>query len=107
MVKVTYIAHDGTETTLEGVEGDSVMATATASGLDGIVGECGGSMMCGTCHCYVNAAWTERTGPRKDGEEDMLDCVVAEVTDTSRLSCQITLTADLDGLIVHLPTDQI
>ncbi|SMY08861.1 2Fe-2S iron-sulfur cluster-binding protein [Flavimaricola marinus] len=107
MVKVTYIAHDGTETTLDGAEGDSVMATAISAGLDGIVGECGGSMMCATCHCYVDDAWSDRTGPRKDGEDDMLDCAADDVKDTSRLSCQIKLTAELDGLVVHLPSSQL
>lgn len=107
MVKVTYIEHDGTETTVTGDAGDSVMAVAIANGIDGIVGECGGSMMCATCHCYVDADWADKTGPRKEGEDDMLDSAVCDVKPLSRLSCQITLTNDLDGLVVHLPEDQV
>lgn len=107
MVKVTYVQPDGTESTVEGDIGDSVMATAIAQGIDGIVAECGGSMMCATCHCYVDEAWTEPTGPRRDGEDDMLDCAISELRPTSRLSCQIVLTAELDGLVVHLPEAQV
>ena len=106
MVKVTYIAADGTETTVEAEEGASVMQTAIDNDVDGIVGECGGSMMCATCHCYVDEAWEARTGPRHDGEDDMLDCAADEVTPQSRLSCQIRLTPDLDGLRVRLPEAQ-
>lgn len=107
MVKVTYVAHDGTRTELEGDPGDSVMSLAIANGLDGIVGECGGSMMCATCHCYVDEDWRGAAGDRMDGEEDMLESAVCEVTPRSRLSCQITLSEALDGLVVHLPEEQV
>lgn len=107
MVKVTFVHPDGRETEVEGKHGDSVMATALANDVDGIVGECGGSMMCATCHCYVAEEWASKTGEREDGEEDMLDCAVSEVQDTSRLSCQIKLTPELDGLRVRLPEDQV
>ncbi|MEI2388147.1 2Fe-2S iron-sulfur cluster-binding protein [Breoghania sp. JC706] len=107
MVKVTYVACDGTETTVDAEVGASVMQTALENNVDGIVGECGGAMMCATCHCYVDEAWTDRTGVRGDGEDDMLECAAADVTPTSRLSCQIRLTEDLDGLRVHLPEEQV
>ena len=107
MVKVTYVAADGTRTTVEGEAGDSVMATAIARGVDGIIGECGGSMMCATCHCYVDEEWAEKTGPQNDGESDLLDCAASEVKPTSRLSCQIRMSEDLDGLVVHLPESQL
>lgn len=107
MVKLTFIEHNGTETTVEGDIGDTVMSTAIAHGIDGILGECGGSMMCATCHCHVDEAWAEKTGARMDGEDDMLDSAASAVTPRSRLSCQIRLTADLDGLIVHLPEEQV
>ncbi|WP_417210447.1 2Fe-2S iron-sulfur cluster-binding protein [Antarctobacter sp.] len=107
MVKVTYITHDGDQITVEAAEGDSVMSAAIAEGLDGIVGECGGSMMCATCHCYLDPDWADRAGSRADGEDDMLDSAVCDVTDRSRLSCQIRLTAELDGLVVHLPEEQV
>lgn len=107
MIKVTFIAHDGTETRLQGAVGDSVMSLATNAGLDGIVAECGGSMMCATCHCYVDENWADKTGECMDGEDDMLECAADEVTDFSRLSCQIQLTEVLDGLVVRLPEEQV
>lgn len=106
MVKVTYITADGQETTVDAQEGSNVMHTALNNNIDGIVGECGGAMMCATCHCYVDDAWAEKTGERMDGEEDMLDCAAAEIKPTSRLSCQIKIDPSLDGLVVHLPEDQ-
>ena len=106
MVTVVYVQHDGTRYELQGEPGDNVMRVALMNGLDGIVGECGGSMMCATCHCHVDEAWLDRTGDRMDGEDDMLDCAASPVDDRSRLSCQITLTADMDGLVVHLPEHQ-
>ena len=106
MTKITYIAADGGQSTVEARDGDSVMSTAIAHDIDGITGECGGSMMCATCHCYVDEAWMEAVGPREDGEEDMLESATCEVKSNSRLSCQIKVTAALDGLIVHLPESQ-
>ncbi|WP_304618023.1 2Fe-2S iron-sulfur cluster-binding protein [Paracoccus sp. (in: a-proteobacteria)] len=107
MVKLTFVAPDGSQTTIDAPEGTSVMKAAVANDVDGIVGECGGAMMCATCHCYVDEAWADRTGPREEGEDDMLEGAASEVNDRSRLSCQIRLTADLDGLVVHLPEEQL
>lgn len=107
MTKITYIDSDGTASTFEAQDGESVMSVAIANGVDGIVAECGGSMMCATCHCYVDEDWIDRTGTRNDGEDDMLECAASEVRETSRLSCQIKITPDLDGLVVHLPEEQI
>ena len=107
MVKVTYIAQDGTATIVEATPGESVMQTAIANDVDGIIGECGGAMMCATCHCYVDEAWAAQVGARADGEEDMLEGAASEVTERSRLSCQIKLRDDLDGLVVHLPEEQL
>lgn len=107
MVKVTYVANDGTTTEVEARAGDSVMQTAVSNDVDGIIGECGGSMMCATCHCYVDDAWTEAVGGRGEGEDELLDCAASEVKPTSRLSCQIKLSAELDGLVVHLPEAQL
>ena len=106
MVKVIYIAADGTQTEVEGPEGASVMQTAVAHDVDGIVGECGGSMMCATCHCYVDDEWIAKTGERGHDEDEMLEGAASEVTANSRLSCQIRLSASLDGLVVHLPEEQ-
>lgn len=106
-MKITYIAHDGQATEVEAKPGDSVMHAAVSHDVDGIIGECGGSMMCATCHCYVDDAWAEAVGPRQEGEDDLLDCAASEVKPTSRLSCQIRITAELDGLVVHLPEAQL
>lgn len=106
-MKITFIAADGAETEVEAREGDSVMHAAVAHDVDGIIGECGGSMMCATCHCYVDDAWADRAGGQHDGEGDLLDCAASEVRPTSRLSCQIRMRADLDGIVVHLPEAQI
>lgn len=107
MVKVTYIANDGESRTIDAEEGASVMQTAVSNDIDGIIGECGGSMMCATCHCYVDEAWADKVGTRSDDEDDMLEGATSEVTERSRLSCQIKLTPEIDGLVVHLPEDQI
>ena len=107
MVKVTYVAADGTRTDIDAAEGSTVMHAAVANDVDGIVGECGGAMMCATCHCYVDEEWEGRVGERSNGEDDMLEGAASEVTQRSHLSCQIKLTPKLDGLVVHLPEDQI
>lgn len=106
MTRVIFVTADGDRHEIDGQDGDSVMYTAIANGIDGIVGECGGSMMCATCHCYVDDAWAARAGARRDGEEDMLDCAASELRPGSRLSCQIELSPALDGLVVHLPERQ-
>ncbi|MFC6761474.1 2Fe-2S iron-sulfur cluster-binding protein [Sulfitobacter porphyrae] len=82
------------------------MQTAISANVPGIVAECGGSMACATCHVYVDDAWAGRTGTRSESEEDMLDCAMAEMKDNSRLSCQLRLTEEMDGLVVHIPEEQ-
>ena len=106
MVSVTYVATDGTRTTVEAEPGASLMQTALSKGVDGIVGECGGSAMCATCHVYVDEADLDRLPPRSDVEEEMLDCTAAERRANSRLSCQIKAGPDIDGLVLHLPDRQ-
>ncbi|MBY6154637.1 2Fe-2S iron-sulfur cluster binding domain-containing protein [Vannielia litorea] len=105
-MKVTYIQPDGSEQTVEAKPGDSVMQAAIAANVPGIVAECGGSMACATCHVYVDDAWASRTGTRSESEEDMLDCAMSEMKDSSRLSCQLRLTDEMDGLTVHIPEEQ-
>ena len=107
MVKVTYITSDGKETTVEGKEGRSVMETALANDIVGIVGECGGSMACATCHVYVEDEWLDRLPARSVNEEDMLDFTAGERKSNSRLSCQIQLKDELDGIRVTMPESQI
>lgn len=103
MVDITFVQPDGTQKTVDAAIGDNVMRAAVNADIDGIIGECGGAMACATCHCYVDDAWVEKTGELIDGEEDMLDCAEAEAKSTSRLSCQLTVTEELDGLVVHVP----
>ncbi|AYF03711.1 (2Fe-2S)-binding protein (plasmid) [Paracoccus yeei] len=106
-MKITFIAADGTETQVDAPEGESVMRAAVGNDVDGIIGECGGAMMCATCHCYVDEAWAEAVGPQEDGESDLLDCAASETRPTSRLSCQIRMRAELDGVVIHLPEAQL
>lgn len=107
MPRLTFIASDGTPRTVEARTGDSVMQTALAQGIDGIIAECGGAMACATCHVYVADDWTDRVGPAGEVEADMLEFAASEVTATSRLTCQIKITEALDGLVLHLPESQV
>ena len=105
MPLVTYISHDGAAHEIEVEEGTSVMQAAVDHMLDGIVGECGGSCSCATCHVYVDEAWMDKLPPAQQMEKDMLECVL-EPRGNSRLSCQIKVSEDLDGLVVHMPESQ-
>jgi 2Fe-2S ferredoxin len=108
LVTINYMASDGTVTSVDATDGQSVMQAARANDIDGIVAICGGSMMCGTCHVVVDDAWTDRAGPPSEDEVAVLDALDAraEVRPASRLACQLTVSADLDGLMVHLPRYQ-
>lgn len=107
MAKVTYISSDGESQTIEVQNGESVMRGAMENGIDGIVAECGGGLACATCHCYVDEAWAGQVGtPTSQDERDMLEMTAAEIKPTSRLSCQIEISDNLDGLVVHLPEAQ-
>lgn len=107
MRSITYISHDGTTNKVSAADGATVMQTALNNGIQGIVAECGGAAMCATCHVYVDEAWASRIPPISDNEEAMLESAAAERKPTSRLSCQIVLSAETDGLVVHLPEKQI
>lgn len=106
MATIVYVENDGAERTLTAEDGASVMFTAVQSGVDGIVGECGGVLSCATCHVYVDDAWAGRVGGPGDDEAEMLEVVAAPRRPTSRLSCQIKAGPELDGLIVHVPPEQ-
>jgi 2Fe-2S ferredoxin len=107
MPSVTYVEADGTRHEVEVPIGDNVMRGAVNNGIEGIVGECGGGLACATCHCYVDDAWADRVGgPSSEDERDMLESAAAEVRPTSRLSCQIAIETELDGLVVLLPERQ-
>jgi 2Fe-2S ferredoxin len=102
-MQATWILRDGSRVTRDVPEGTSLMQAAVAHGVPGIVGECGGSLSCATCHVVVDADWSDRAGPPVSFEEDMLDVTEAERTPTSRLSCQIVMRPDLDGIILRVP----
>ena len=106
MPKITYISHDGQTHIVEGVAGQTVMETAIKHDVPGIVAECGGACTCATCHVYVDEDWFETTGGPSMMEEDMLDFAY-DPGPTSRLSCQIKVSEDLDGLVVTMPEKQI
>ena len=105
MTKITLVAFDGTRFDVDAENGSTVMENAIRNSVPGIEAECGGACACATCHVYVDDAWAEIVGAPEAMEEDMLDFAF-DVRPTSRLSCQIKVTADLDGLIVRLPEEQ-
>lgn len=107
MPQVTYILPDGTQKTLEARDGDSVMQTAVSNGIKGIVAECGGACSCATCHVFVDEEWTDKVGTPGSLEDDMLDGAACDRKDNSRLSCQIKMCAEFDGLRVQIAPKQV
>ncbi|MBC6981552.1 2Fe-2S iron-sulfur cluster-binding protein [Caulobacter sp. 17J80-11] len=105
MAKITYIEHDGKEHVVEVKTGLSVMEGAVRNNIPGIDADCGGACACATCHVYVDDAWIAKTGTASAMEESMLD-FAEEVKPTSRLSCQIRVSDELDGLVVRMPENQ-
>ena len=105
MVKITYMDAGGTSRTVDGEDGSTVMETAIRNSIPGITAECGGACACATCHVYVDEEWTEIVGAPSQMEEDMLDFAF-EVRPNSRLSCQIRVRPELDGLVVQTPAKQ-
>ena len=105
MPKVTFIAHDGTRSTVDSAVGTSLMQAAVDHNVRGIDGDCGGQCACATCHVFIDAPWSALTGPRTSNENDMLN-FAAELRDSSRLACQIKLTEALDGIVVTMPEGQ-
>ena len=105
MAKITYITHDNQTQTVEVQNGLTVMEGAVQNDIPGIDADCGGGMACATCHIYVNDEWFDKIPAKEDGEEDMLD-MAFEPKKNSRLSCQITISNELDGLIVNIPSKQ-
>ncbi len=105
MTKLTIVAFDGTRFEIDADKGSTVMENAVRNSVPGIDAECGGACACATCHVYVDEEWTDKVGPPEAMEEDMLDFAV-DVRPNSRLSCQIKMKADLDGLVVSVPERQ-
>jgi 2Fe-2S ferredoxin len=105
MVQITFKDSTGQARTVEGEAGSTVMETALKNNVPGIEAECGGACACATCHVYVNDGWYEKLPPPSDAEIDMLDMALA-VEPNSRLSCQIKVTDQLDGLVLRTPERQ-
>lgn len=105
MVKLTFIQPDGDAQTVEAEPGITVMEAAKLNDIPGIEAECGGACACATCHVYVDADWIGKAGKPASIEEDMLDFAF-DVRKESRLSCQIKVTPQLDGLVMRVPAKQ-
>jgi ferredoxin, 2Fe-2S len=106
MPRVTYIAHDGKQTALDVPVGTSVMQAAVLNGVDGIVAECGGSCMCATCHVYVRDDQLALCPEMEVGEDAMLDGTACPRRENSRLSCQLVVSPQMEGLVVTMPETQ-
>ena len=107
MTTVNFIHPDGSTQSVEADDGQSAMMIATINGIDEIVAECGGNAMCATCHVYVEPEWIGKLVAVSDEEDALLDGVAAERSANSRLSCQIRIAPELDGLVLRLPDKQI
>lgn len=107
MAKITYIEFNGTEHVVDVKPGMTVMEGARDNGIPGIDADCGGACACSTCHVYIDEAWLDRLPAKESMEEDMLDFAWHPDAVKSRLTCQIKVTPEIDGLVVHIPEKQI
>jgi len=105
MPKITYIEHNGKSHTIDVSNGLSVMEGAVQNNIPGIDADCGGGMACATCHVYVKEEWFDKLPKKEDGEEDMID-MAHEPNKFSRLSCQLSVSDEIDGLVVQFPEKQ-
>lgn len=106
MPRVSFVHPEGETHEVEAADGSSVMRAALLGGVSGITADCGGEASCATCHVYVAEPWLERVGTPGPDEDDMLDFAECERQPNSRLSCQIKITEELDGLVLTLPESQ-
>lgn len=105
MTTVIFVEANGNRREIDAADGTNLMQVAIDNGVDSILGECGGSCSCATCHGFVDDAWFETVGPANDIEKDMLEGAI-DPKHTSRLCCQIEVTPELDGVVIHLPESQ-
>ncbi len=106
MPMIAFVQPDGSRREVQAPVGTSVMKNAVLNDVPGIVAECGGSLMCATCHVYVDPADAHRVPPPDEDEDEMLEVAAAERRETSRLSCQLTVDDGLEGMTVHVPEGQ-
>jgi ferredoxin, 2Fe-2S len=102
MAKITFITKSGSALVLDIPSGHTLRDAAVQADVPGIVGECGGACACATCHVYIDEAWTARVGPPSDAERSLLEFADAPAGATSRLTCQVMSSPELDGLVVHV-----
>ncbi|KCV81456.1 ferredoxin [Actibacterium atlanticum] len=107
MAKITYVEHNGTKHEVDVAAGLTVMEGARDNNVPGIEADCGGACACSTCHAYIDGDWYAKAGDMESMEQDMLDFAFQPEAGRSRLTCQITVTEDMDGLVVQLPERQI
>jgi ferredoxin, 2Fe-2S len=107
MVKITYVEFGGTQKVVDVAPGLTVMEGGRDNGVKGIEADCGGACACSTCHVYVDEAWVDSLPPRDAMEQDMLDFAFQPDERRSRLTCQLKVTPEIEGLVVHLPEKQI
>lgn len=105
MPVVKFVNHDGSAKEVEVSVGTTLMHAAMDNGISGIVADCGGACSCGTCHCYIGEEWLAKTGEPDDIEKDMIDFIL-DPKPNSRLSCQVVMSDDLDGMVVTIPENQ-
>jgi len=106
LIRINFVAVDGTLTPVVAEEGTSIMAAAVANNVNGIVGECGGSAMCATCHVYVDEQFIPILQPIAAVESEMLEGTISERRQNSRLACQLKVGPELNGIVVRLPERQ-
>ena len=105
MPKITYIENNGKSHSVDVPKGLTVMEGAVRNNIPGIDADCGGGMACATCHVYVKEEWFDKINPKSEGEDDMID-QAHQPSKFSRLSCQISVSDEIDGLVVNLPEKQ-
>lgn len=106
MPKITFVDHTGNEAVHDIPVGQSIMRGAIEASIDGIEAECGGQLACATCHVYLTEEGAAAFPAKDELEDDMLECAADDVRETSRLSCQLVLTQEHEGLVVTLPSAQ-
>jgi 2Fe-2S ferredoxin len=105
MVKIIFVKPNGEQTEVEAEVGQSIMEAALNNDIDEVLAECGGSMSCATCHVHIDAEWSARIEPKTDIESELVDCAI-DPDEYSRLSCQVFIRDDYDGMVVNLPASQ-
>ncbi|MCF6343144.1 MAG: 2Fe-2S iron-sulfur cluster-binding protein [Devosiaceae bacterium] len=105
MSKIIFVSANGERQEVSAENGATIMEVAIKNDIAGIIGECGGACTCATCHVYIDKDWLAKAGEPSVCEEDMLD-FASDVRDESRLSCQVKVSDELDGIIVHVPERQ-